>query len=105
MFDNDFETIGYRYFNSGPIVETETGSYADPLADLSHQLITWNHGIGEVLNSLLNAGLSVQTFQEFDFSPYNCLKGMKEIEPDRFQVEKFGNKLPLVYALTAVKRL
>ena len=29
MFDDDFEKIAYSYFNTGAIVETENGTYAD----------------------------------------------------------------------------
>lgn len=35
MFDNDFERIAYRYFNTGPLLETETGTYAYPAAKLT----------------------------------------------------------------------
>jgi len=34
MFDDDFDKIGYNYFNSGAIVETESGTYADRNAEL-----------------------------------------------------------------------
>lgn len=103
MFDNDFSTIGYRYFNSGPIIETESGTYADTSASIEQQYITWNHGIGEVLSALLRSGIRITSFQEFDYSPYNCFKGAIEAEPGRFRIEKLGNLIPMVYALNAEK--
>jgi len=103
MFDNDFSTIGYRYFNSGPIIETESGTYADTSASIEQQYITWNHGIGEVLSALLRSGIRITSFQEFDYSPYNCFKGAIEAEPGRFRIEKLGNLIPMVYALDAEK--
>ena len=103
MFDNDFDTIGYRYFNSGPIIETEAGTYADTSAAIEQQYITWNHGIGEVFSALIQTGLRITSFQEFDYSPYNCFKGTVEPEPGRFQIEKLGNRIPMVYALVAEK--
>jgi len=103
MFDNDYDSIGYRYFNSGPIVETESGTYADTSADLVQQYITWNHGTAEVLTSLINSGLSIAVFEEFDFSPYNCFKGTLECEPGKFRIEKLGDKIPMVFALVAEK--
>ncbi len=53
MFDNEFSKVDYNYFNSGPIVETETGTYANRDADLTLEYVMWNHGLGEVITSLL----------------------------------------------------
>lgn len=103
MFDNDFDTIGYRYFNSGPIIETESGTYADTSANIEQQYITWNHGIGEVFSALIQSGLRITSFQEYDYSPYNCFKGTVESEPGRFRIEKLGNLIPMVYSLSAEK--
>lgn len=103
MFDNDFNSVGYRYFNSGPIVETENGTYADRSAEINQQYITWNHGTAEVLSSLLNAGLQITSFSEYDYSPYNCFNGTVEVESGKFRIEKLGDKIPMVFALTATK--
>jgi len=42
MFDDDFEKIGYNYFKADPIIETESGTYADKEAEISQKNITWN---------------------------------------------------------------
>jgi hypothetical protein len=57
-----------------------------------------------VLTSLLAQGLQLIQFQEFNYSPYNCFKHSEEFEPGKFRVKHFGNKVPLVFALEAVKR-
>lgn len=80
MFDDNFEKIGYRYFNSGAIIETETGTYADKTADIRQEYVMWNHGLSEVINSLIKNGLEIKTLDEFDYSPYNCFN--KAIEVD-----------------------
>lgn len=103
-FDNDFEAITYRYFKTDPIVETESGTYADKNAELVTESITWNHAIGEVLTALLSNGLELNSFEEFDYSPYNCFNNTVEEEPGKFRVKKFGNKIPMIYALSATKR-
>jgi hypothetical protein len=72
MFDNDFEKVFYRYFNSGAIIETESGTYADKTADITQEYITWNHGLSEVINSLIQNGLEINSLDEYDYSPYNC---------------------------------
>lgn len=60
MFDDDFTKVGYNYFNDGPIVETESGTYADPNAKLDIENITWNHSLSEVISSLIDAGLTIE---------------------------------------------
>jgi hypothetical protein len=103
MFDNDFNKVAYSYFNTGPIVETEQGTYADRKADFTREYAGWNHGIGEVVNSLLSAGLQVSRLNEYNYSPYNCFRNMVETEPGKFTIELMGDKIPMVYALVAVK--
>jgi 2-polyprenyl-3-methyl-5-hydroxy-6-metoxy-1,4-benzoquinol methylase len=103
MFNNDFTEIAYPYMNAAKVVEVEQGTYADRDSDLKSETITWNHGIGNVLSALLETGLQISSFQEFDYSPYSCFSGMLEREPGKFIIEKFGNKIPLVYAITAWK--
>ena len=103
MFDDDFEKIGYRYFNSGAIVETENGTYADRSANIEQQSVMWNHSISEVLNSLIKNGLEINAFDEFDYSPYNCFKHTVEFEPGKYRIKHLDNKIPMLFSLRATK--
>jgi len=104
MFDDNFEKIGYRYFNSGAIVETENGTYADRTADISQEYVMWNHGLSEVINSLIKNGLEIKAFDEFDYSPYNCFNRTIEFEPKKYRIEHLDNKIPMVYSIVAKKK-
>jgi len=104
MFDNDFKEVAYNYFNDGPIVEEEQGTYADKSADIVLKTVGWNHSISEILNSLLHQGLELNSFDEFDYSPYNCLNQMVELESGKFTIKHLGTKIPMVFALVATKR-
>jgi 2-polyprenyl-3-methyl-5-hydroxy-6-metoxy-1,4-benzoquinol methylase len=104
MFDDNFDKIGYRYFNSGAIVETKSGTYADKTANLTVSDVSWNHGISEVLNSLINNGLEVKSLDEFDYSPYDCFNKMVEFEHKKYRIEHLGNKIPMVYSITAIRK-
>ena len=99
MFDDDFTKITYRYFNSAAIVEEEMGTYAKTEAPINIKSITWNHGIGEVVNSLISNGLCVDSIQEYDFSPYDSFKHTIEISPKRFRIKHLGNRIPMVYSV------
>jgi SAM-dependent methyltransferase len=104
MFDDDFKTVAYNYFNTGPIVESESGTYADREAPIKQQYVMWNHGIGEVLNSLIGNGLEINSFDEFDYSPYNCFRETIEFEPKKFRIRHLDDKIPMVYAIVATKK-
>ncbi|ERJ60009.1 class I SAM-dependent methyltransferase [Sphingobacterium paucimobilis] len=104
MFDDDFEKIGYRYFNSGAIIESENGTYADKDADISQDYVCWNHGLSEVVNSLLRNGLELKSLDEFDYSPYNCFNKTIEFEPKKYRIAHLDDKIPMVYALVAEKK-
>lgn len=103
MFSNDFSHVQYSYFNGAPIVETLDGTYADRSAPLKATEVGWNHGLAEVMTALMRAGFAIQSFNEFDYSPYNCFHGMVEVSPGKFQIGGMEGKLPLVYSLLAVK--
>ncbi len=103
MFDDDFTKVAYTYHNSGPIIETYTGTYADKGADLVQDYVMWNHGIGEVTNALISNGLTITSLTEYDYSPYDCLRHMEEYEAGKFRVKHLGNKIPYVYSITASK--
>lgn len=104
MFDDEFDKIGYNYFNTGAILETETGTYADKEASIGQDVVNWNHSMGEVLNSLINNGLEINSFNEFDYSPYNCFNHTIEIEPDKFRIKHLDNKIPMLFSILATKK-
>lgn len=104
MYNATFEKIVYNYFNTEAIVEIELGTYADKTAPIKHKSVGWNHPISETLTNLIDSGLIIKSFNEFNYSPYNCFNDMIEIEPKKFQISKFGDKAPLVYSIVAVKK-
>ncbi len=104
MFDDEFKRIAYSYFNTGAIVETESGTYANRDALIQQEYVTWNHGISEVLNNLINEGLEINSFDEFDYSPYNCFRETVEFEPKKYRIKHLGDKIPMVYAVVATKK-
>ena len=103
MFDDDLKKVAFHYNNVEPIIEEETGTYADKNANIKSKYVCWNHGIGEVTNSLIKNNLQLKELNEFCYSPYSFLPGSQEFEPGKFRIEQFGNKFPLVYSLLAVK--
>lgn len=104
MFDDDFEKVHYNYFNKGVIVETENGTYADRSSDISSKYCWWNHGLSEVFTSLIQQGLIITSFLEYDYSPYNCFLHTEEFEPNKFRIQQLEDKIPMVYSINALKQ-
>jgi SAM-dependent methyltransferase len=104
MFDNDFREVFYNHFNTEEIIEDESGTYADREAEIANQTITWNHPTSELLNALITNGLELNSFNEFDYSPYNCFNETEEFEPNKFRIKHLENKIPMVYSLSATKK-
>jgi 2-polyprenyl-3-methyl-5-hydroxy-6-metoxy-1,4-benzoquinol methylase len=103
MFSYDFSMVEYSYFNKEAIIETMTGTYAEPDAPIQAQEIGWNHSMAEVMQSLIDAGLRVDALREYDYSPCNCFKNTVEVSPGKYQVRGMEGKLPMVYAVRATK--
>jgi len=101
MFNNSFTAIEYAYFNKEAIVETLDGTYADRNAPISLTEVGWNHDLSEVMQSLIDAGLTIVAFKEYDFSPYNCFANMVEAETGRYYIKELEGKIPMLYSLVA----
>lgn len=104
MFDNDFKVIQYNYFKSEEIIELNNGTYADRDANIEYSTVSWNHSISEVLNSLISHNIEICSFDEYDYSPYNCFNDMIKIDTDKYRIETFGDKIPLVYSVVGAKK-
>jgi SAM-dependent methyltransferase len=103
-FDNDMKYIQYDYFNSEPIEEEIEGSYADRNAPIKTKTISWNHGIGEILNTLIQAGFSIHEFSEMDFSPFNCFSNLIKLDEDKFVFSHIEPAIPMIYRIVGEKR-
>ena len=104
MFDNEFTRFQYSYFNTEAIVEQSSGTYTDRKADIQYEEISWNHSLAEVFAGLLQNGLTITGFWEYDFSHYNCFTGMVQTGERKYIIGSLGDKVPLMYAITAEKK-
>ncbi len=103
LFNFDSRKPEYHYFNTGkPYEETIQGTYADPRASIEEKEYFWNHSLEEVVMALLNNGLQLVAFREYDFSPYNCFPNMIEREPGRYVFDINGLRIPHVFSLKMV---
>lgn len=103
MFDNQLEKIEYSYFNKEAIVENSTGTYTDRNAAIEYTEVSWNHSLAEVFSALLNNGIRIEQFREYDFSHYNCFSNLHQTDPGQYRHIHHGDKIPMMYAIVGMK--
>ncbi len=94
---------GYAYFHSpSPLRSAET-TYTENHAGRKQKTATWSHPVSEVINALTRAGLRLEFFNEFPFSPWPCFPSLEERQPGRFFPAGNEHDAPVTFSLTAVK--
>ncbi len=97
--------VEYPYFETDGVALAEEYSYVDhdePLA--SPEFIHFNHGLAEVITALMDAGLSLTTFEEHDSVPWNAMgAGMEEVGGGEFRLREDPARLPATYTVQATK--
>lgn len=103
MFSDDFSEIEYDYFNTGAIIEEIKGTYTDRSAPICNESVSWNHSLSEVFKALIKNGLTIEIFEEHDYSPYNCFDKVVEVEKNKYQIPGLEKKIPMLYSIRTRK--
>ncbi|MDO9628697.1 MAG: class I SAM-dependent methyltransferase [Acholeplasmataceae bacterium] len=91
--------LKYDYFNALPDQSNDIGGYASEVKHANNYW--WNHSISDIINALIEAGLSICYFNEFDTLFWQN-GNMVEVKPYLFQYKDFRNQIPLSYSIKAV---
>ncbi|MBV1858728.1 MAG: class I SAM-dependent methyltransferase [Nannocystaceae bacterium] len=102
MLSDDRNSFAYSYFNRGPIVEERAESYSGNTKKATTE-VGWNHAFGEVLGALLERGLILEAFKEYDYGHHDCFSDTVEVGPNRYAIKGHEGVLPMSYALRARK--
>jgi SAM-dependent methyltransferase len=100
-------TVDYPYFErEQPMISDYPGTYVETTAtftrNLTHQ---WNHGLGEIVTALLEAGMDITMLVEHDSVPWEALPGkMTKIALGEWRLTDRPWRLPHSYTLQAIKR-
>jgi len=63
----------------------------------------WSHGIGEIVQGAIDAGLTVTNLREHFFADWKAFPSMVEVEPGKFVLPDRPERLPFLFTLTAKK--
>ncbi len=106
MFSYDFKSIEFNYFGGEPIIEELEGTYTDSneKSSIKEKSVSWNHSLSEVFNALLSQKLILKSFNEYDYSAYNCFENMIQDGEDKFNLKDINNKIPMMYSVVYEKQ-
>ncbi len=101
MFDylKEKPVMKYGYHQKDVIYEEYQGTYANPESNMISKEYGWNHGLGEVVSSLTEAGLTIEYLNEYDGSPYEVFPDLIKDENKMFVTRE--KLYPLVFAIKA----
>lgn len=91
----------YGYMQDEVIYEEYEGTYANENSKMISKEYAWNHGLGEVVTALTEAGLHIEYLKEFDESPYDVLPDL--IKTDAGMYVTKDKLYPLIFCLKAMK--
>lgn len=103
MFDylDGKPVMKYGYQQEEVIYEEYEGTYTNESSKMISKEYGWNHGLGEVISALAEAGLHIEYVKEHDESPYNVLSDLIETTSGMFTTK---DKLyPLIFTIKATK--
>jgi SAM-dependent methyltransferase len=99
-------TVEHPYFErEEATVWDEAGTYVETDVVFEHNVThEWNHGLGEIVSALLEAGLTLNRLVEHDSVPWDALPGQMEQLPNgEFRLADRPWRLPHSYTLQAFR--
>lgn len=91
----------YGYNQNEAIYEEYEGTYTNQNSKMTSKEYGWNHGLGEVISALTEAGLIIEYLHEYDESPYNVLPDMQETSSGMYILKE--QLYPLIFTIKATK--
>jgi 2-polyprenyl-3-methyl-5-hydroxy-6-metoxy-1,4-benzoquinol methylase len=99
--------LTYPYWeHEAPLTFAVSGSYADPAADVGDQTEHgWDHGLGEIVTALIDAGLRIDSLVEHPFLDWSTAFLVEDPSaPGRWILPPGSpGELPLMFSLRATK--
>jgi SAM-dependent methyltransferase len=102
--DDDELVVSFPYFETAdPVTWDEETTYHGS-GVLEHTTThSWNHGIGEILTAILDAGFRIDLFEEHRFVEWLAVRHMVEDEGRFVLPDQQRDRVPLMYSLRAIR--
>ena len=108
VFDDDKNCkelkVRYPYFQTEPMRFPVENSYADENAKIATTMdYEWMYGVGQVVTSLIDAGLRVDFLHEFPFTCYAQIPFMEKGQDGYWRLPGEDQWIPLTFSVKASK--
>lgn len=94
--------LKYHYNRAEAIYEEYEGTYANQSSKMVSKEYGWNHGLADVINALIEAGLQIEYLNEHDESPYDVFPDLIKTESGMYKME--NQLFPMVFEVKATKK-
>ncbi|ONH32960.1 SAM-dependent methyltransferase [Pseudofrankia asymbiotica] len=102
--DESGSTFDLDYFDIGPIIWEEEGSYADPDAETDANVtVEYHHTLGSVVSAVAGAGLCLEFLHEHDCVPTQRFDTLVRGDDNLYRFPAGTPRVPLLYSLRASK--
>ena len=92
---------GFSYFPTNTPDIEEEGTYTENCSGEKSTTVTWAHPLSEVVQALINAGLTIKEFREYPYSPYDCFGDLEFVKGKGYQMLIKGQQVPILYSIKA----
>jgi SAM-dependent methyltransferase len=99
--DDDVLRVTLPYFEGNPFRWEAERTYTDGPALALPVQYEWNHGLGEVVQAVIDAGLEVTALREHTECEWQALPHMVEGDDGKFRLAEGRDRLPLMFTLEA----
>ena len=96
-------TPTYPYSHHELFLEGGEPSYAGDQA-IESPVHEWQHGLGEVVTALIDAGLRIEFLHEFPFTCYQADPVMERGDDGWWRLPKHSDSFPLMFSIRATKQ-
>ncbi len=108
VFENERDTtelkVRYSYFHSPKPTRWEPeGSYADKSAKVTNPTYEWTHPLGDIINSLISAGLRIDFLHEFPYMGEDHYPFMEKGKDGWWRLKGNKETIPLMFSIKAKK--
>jgi SAM-dependent methyltransferase len=93
----------YSYFEDEPNSFEDEATYAGEGVVTSPKTFDWNHGIGETLTALIDAGLRIDRVEEYEFCEWQATEEMVLDDDRHWRLPPGRPRIPLMWSILATK--
>lgn len=99
--DASGSVVTWDYFDSSPVVEDCPFSYTDGPALEHTRSVQFQHGLGETITALVEAGLRIEFLHEFGFDVFQRFEALQRQDDGTYRFPAGRPRVPMMFSLRA----